>query len=116
MYPRLLPSALIALGSIFSFVSAFFPSWDLTWGRTVSESGERIPISVQGRIAFGVYFGYVAAAILLGGLWPSLWYLLIAIAGALLGGMYYMYLKDRRKHDASKPGWGDPTGRKSSGR
>jgi hypothetical protein len=46
--------AIIILGAGSNLLSAFFfPQWKATWGRT-----GRVPISVRGKIALGIYSAY----------------------------------------------------------
>ena|ERR1700678_3171171 len=85
--------------SMLCFASAIFSSWDLRWGaagRTTFH--RRVRISVEGRIAFGIYFGYLGVAIIAGRHWPYLWNFLMASVVPLIIGMRFIYLRDRRKH------------------
>jgi hypothetical protein len=90
--------ALIA--GLVSFIAAFFPRWDLRWGgHTGPAFAKRVPISVEGRVAFGIYFAYFGFTIIMSGYKPSLWYPMLAILIVLMIGLYIIYRRDRRKRD-----------------
>jgi hypothetical protein len=80
----------------FSFLSAFFPNWDIRWGVHRGSFNDKVPVSVQGRIAFGFLFAYFSGATILGDHGPFLWPFLMVVAVLLLIGMRFMYSQDRR--------------------
>jgi hypothetical protein len=88
-----------ALGAIGCFLAACFPRWRLWWGRTESRPGDRVPVSTQGRVAFGFFFTYIAAVALFRTALRSFWYLVIIVALMQIAGLCAIYVRDRRRHE-----------------
>jgi hypothetical protein len=56
-------------------------------------------MSVEGRIAFGVYTAYFGGIIIISGFKPALWYPLLGGFVILMIGMYLILLRDRRRYN-----------------
>jgi hypothetical protein len=86
--------------AIACFLSAIFPKWDLRWGRH-SGGGkfeDRIPVSVRGRVAFGMLFVYFCAVGLIGDVRPS-WGSWLGVSVFLpLLGVFLIAWQDERRH------------------
>jgi hypothetical protein len=87
----------------FCFVSAFFPQWNLRWGGPGGRPfHEKAPVSVQGRVGFGVVFAYFGLAELIGEYFGDyrqlLGPLLMTVGALLLAGLFVIALRDRRRY------------------
>jgi hypothetical protein len=83
----------------FLFVAAYHPEWDLWWGSHGRfRRRKRVPISFEGRIAFGFYVGYFGVAIIVGYYVPSIFMLLLAVMVLAIFGMIIIYKRDKRRH------------------
>jgi hypothetical protein len=90
--------AFALVGAVIPLVSAFFfPHWRMTYGR-----GGKVPISVRGKIAMGLYFAYFGLLIFVGsnrilqGAFCVGW-------AVLMVAFYPIYLRDRRDYENSTP-------------
>ena len=79
---------------VLSTVAAFFPRWDLRWGRN---RGRGPRVSTEGRVAFAVFSGYSVVVILVSRSWSSLspWLGLVNIP--IFASIILIYLRDRRR-------------------
>jgi hypothetical protein len=97
--------ALMFLGfAICALVSACFPKWDVRWGgRGGRNFHKQVPVSVEGRVAFGILLAWFSGAGFIASHRPSTgpWVLAIGVF-VLIGvfgliGMYFVYARDRRR-------------------
>jgi hypothetical protein len=89
-------AAFALVGAAVLLVSAFFfPHWRMTWGRS-----RRVPISVRGKIAMGIYVAFFGLLVFVGSsktlqcVWFAGWVILMI-------RMYPIYLRDRRDYENS---------------
>ena len=90
----------------FFFISAFFPSWPVRWGRGRGSIGpsayKRVPISVQGRLASGFFCAYFSLCIIIDPVWQPARIPLNVGLVVLVIGMYFVHRRDLRKWDQGK--------------
>jgi hypothetical protein len=82
------------------FASAFiFPHRRREWAnRNHWLNKRRIPMSVRGRIAMGVYFGSFGVGAILSALWPAIFYFWMAVTLVLMIPVYLAYLRDKQNY------------------
>jgi hypothetical protein len=96
------PMAIIfGFGAGISFTTAMFPQWQVHWGGNKGwHRRDRIPMSVAGRVAGGVFFAYGSIWMIFGGARSNLFWMAGYVL--LMIGVFFIGLRDKRKYLAGK--------------
>ncbi len=95
--------SIIFAASAFCFVSAFFPHWPVKWGSNRYKKSNKPPMSVAGRVGFGISLSIIGIGMLLGNANRSLTGVLTALFIINFIGMIFIFFRDWEEDPNREP-------------